>query len=55
MKRVNNNDMKTAKEYWLSKFPEAEKDWGKTGHDDNFQIRMMEEYGKYYHEILNTK
>ena len=47
--------MKTAKEYWLSKFPEAEKEWGKTGHDDNFQIRMMEEYAKYYHEVLKTK
>ena len=42
--------MKTAKEYWISKFPNAEKDWQKTGHDDNFQVRMMEEYAKYYHE-----
>jgi len=42
--------MKTAKEYWLSKFPDAEKDWQQTGHDDNFQVRMMEEYAKYYHE-----
>jgi hypothetical protein len=42
--------MKTAKEFWISKFPDAEKDWQKTGHDDNFQVRMMEEYAKYYHE-----
>ena len=42
--------MKTAKEFWLSKYPDAEEDWQKTGHDDNFQVRMMEEYAKYYHE-----
>jgi hypothetical protein len=42
--------MMTAKEFWLNKFPDLEKDWGKTGHDDNFQVRMMEEYAKYYHE-----
>ena len=42
--------MKTAKEFWLSKHPDAEKDWQKTGHDDNFQVRMMEEYAKYYHK-----
>jgi len=42
--------MKTAKEFWISKFPDAEKNWQKTGHDDNFQVRMMEEYAKYYYE-----
>ncbi len=42
--------MMNAKEFWISKFPDAEKDWGKAGHDDRFQVRMMEEYAKYYHE-----
>ena len=36
-----------AKEFWISKYPDAEKDWGKTGHDDRFQVRMMEEYAEY--------
>tara|TARA_R110000822_G_C15020375_1_gene463021 strand:+ start:93 stop:338 length:246 start_codon:yes stop_codon:yes gene_type:complete len=36
-----------AKEFWISKYPDAEEDWGKTGHDDRFQVRMMEEYAEY--------
>jgi hypothetical protein len=39
--------MMNAKEFWISKFPDAETDWGKTGHDDRFQVRMMEEYAEY--------
>jgi len=39
--------MMNAKEFWISKFPDAETDWGNTGHDDRFQVRMMEEYAEY--------
>jgi hypothetical protein len=39
--------MMNAKEFWISKYPDAEKDWGNTGHDDLFQVRMMEEYAEY--------
>jgi hypothetical protein len=28
--------MMNAKEFWISKYPDAEKDWGNTGHDDRF-------------------
>ena len=34
----------TAKEWIFKKYPNAKEDWGKTGHDDNFQVKCMEEY-----------
>ena len=44
---MSKNEMMNAKEFWISKYPDAEEDWGKTGHDDRFQVRMMEEYAEY--------
>ncbi len=33
-----------AKEWLFEKHPEVKCEWGRTGHDDNYMVRMMEEY-----------
>jgi len=34
----------TAKEWIFENYPQVKKEWNKTGHDDNYMVRMMEEY-----------
>ena len=34
----------TAKEWIFENYPQVKKGWNKTGHDDNYMVRMMEEY-----------
>lgn len=38
--------MRTAKEWLFENYPNVKEDWGMTGHDDNFTVRMMDEYAK---------
>ena len=44
----NFNDLKnenmTAKEWLFENYPQVKDEWNKTGHDDNYMVRMMEEY-----------
>jgi hypothetical protein len=34
----------TAKEWIFENYPRVKEEWNKTGHDDNYMVRMMEEY-----------
>lgn len=34
----------TAKEWIFKNYPQVEEEWDKTGHDDSYMVRMMEEY-----------
>ena len=34
----------TAKEWLFENYPQVKDEWNKTGHDDNYMVRMMEEY-----------
>lgn len=34
----------TPKEWLFENYPQVKDEWNKTGHDDNYMVRMMEEY-----------
>ena len=37
----------TAKEWLFKQYPKVKDEWGKTGHDDEFMARMMDEFAQY--------
>jgi formylmethanofuran dehydrogenase subunit E len=45
----------TAKEWIFENYPQVKKEWNKTGHDDNYMVRMMEEYHQAKLKLLGMR
>jgi len=43
----------TAKEWIFENYPQVKEEWNKTGHDDNYMVRMMEEYHQAKLKLLS--
>lgn len=43
--------MKTAREWLFETYPEAKIDWGMTGHDYEYMVRIMQEFAEQYHKL----
>ena len=44
----------TAKEWIFENYPQVKDEWNKTGHDDNYMVRMMEEYHQAKLKLLDV-
>lgn len=42
----------TAKEWIFENYPQVKEEWNKTGHDDNYMVRMMEAYHQHKLKLL---